>query len=428
MIDQQSGEQPLKVSELLKIIKRQVEGEFNDVDVVGEISNLNHSATGHWYFTLSDQDASMSCCLFRTQALANPAIQKLKEGDQIRLNGTLSVYTKKASVQLIAKKIFLLDEKGKLKEKFEKLKAKLAAEGLFDIDRKKELPAYVHTVAIITSIQGAALQDFLQVMRRRSIEFKIHIYPALVQGDQAAASIIKMLKLAQMHSSYDVVVLARGGGSQEDLWCFNDEQLVRQIASMSIPVISAVGHEVDFTLSDFVADYRCETPTAAAEVLSSKQQKILEQYEFTRKHLKEVGARLKQNLVYKRENLHPASQLQFLQKLFWKRQSAMHQLKPRPDIVQKHFFTKQVQLEQIIEFLSQKTRDLLTEKLNKIQRLGGIIGALDPLGVLKRGYTITSVAGKLVTSKESFQRLGPNDRIEIRFHDGDGLAKKIVEQ
>ena len=174
------------------------------------------------------------------------------------------------------------------------LKAQLAQEGLFDISKKKKLPEYITKIAVVTAENAAALRDFVTVMKRRSLEYSITIFPSIVQGDHAPSSIINALNKVELLARFDVVVITRGGGSQEDLWCFNDESLVRKIASMKIPTISAVGHEVDYTLCDFVADLRCETPTAAAEVLSSRQLKTMQQLQATLKQLQAFGLRKKQ--------------------------------------------------------------------------------------------------------------------------------------
>src|SRR5665647_366517 len=255
------------VSDLLSSIKDVLENHFHEVMVQGEVSNLSPSTSGHWYFSLSDDKASISCALFKMDALRNPLIRSLKDGDKIIIFGPLSVYSKRGTFQILAKRIMPAGA-GQLKLQFERLKAKLSAEGLFDLDIKKILPTFPQKIAVITAEHGAALQDFLNVIKRRSLWLDIIIIPALVQGDGAPRSLISALKKAQNLDGVDVVVLTRGGGSMEDLWAFNDEELVRTIAACPIPVVSAVGHQVDFTICDYVSDFRSETPTAAAETLS----------------------------------------------------------------------------------------------------------------------------------------------------------------
>lgn len=261
------------VSDLVSSIKECLEEEFHEVMVQGEVTNLSPSSAGHWYFTLSDENASLSCALFKGDALRNPLIRNLKNGDKIILSGPLSVYLKKGSFQMLVRRLVPAGE-GQLKLQFERLKAKLSEEGLFDLERKKKLPLFPKRIAVITAEHGAALQDFINVMKRRTLWLNLVIIPALVQGEGAPKSLIQALEKAEGLRDIDVIVLTRGGGSLEDLWAFNDENLIRRIHHCPIPVISAVGHQVDFTLCDYVADHRSETPTAAAETLSQPQTEL----------------------------------------------------------------------------------------------------------------------------------------------------------
>ena len=251
----------LAVSEAVNLIKRSLESEFFDLTIVGEVSNFTSSAAGHFYFTLSDKDASLSCAMFKMDAMRNPIIRKIRNGEKVYLRGPISVYAKRGTFQLLGKKILKYGQ-GDLKAQFEFLKEKLRSQGFFDLENKKEIPRFPKKIAVVTAKQGAALQDFLNVMKRRSLSYDILICPALVQGDAAPASIIKALNVISSRSDIDLIVITRGGGSMEDLWAFNNEELVKCIYNLKAPVISAIGHQVDFTLSDFVADMRCETPTA----------------------------------------------------------------------------------------------------------------------------------------------------------------------
>ena len=270
------------VSEVIFNIKRLLEGEFRTVSVEGEISNLSHSSSGHWYLTLSDSDSSLSAAVFKMDALRNPLMKSLKNGDKVICSGSIGVYNKRGTFQLIVKRISPVG-KGDLKEQFEMLKRKLAAEGLFDPQIKKEIPTLPNRIAVITAKGAAALQDFLNIIDRRTQWYDILLSPALVQGDAAPASlrkalfnVIKYSMDAPEDKKIDVIVFTRGGGSMEDLWAFNDEGLAWDIFNCPIPVISAVGHQVDTTICDMVSDLRCETPSAAAEVLSSAQAEIKE--------------------------------------------------------------------------------------------------------------------------------------------------------
>src|SRR5690606_12931867 len=217
--------------------------------------------------------------------MRNPLIRNLKNGDKIVVVGPISVYQKRGSFQLLAKRIFPAGE-GQLKLQYERLKARLSQEGLFDIEKKKPIPKFPRRIAVITAEHGAALQDFLNVMERRSLWMDILIIPALVQGDGAPRSLLNALKKAESIEGVDVIVLTRGGGSIEDLWGFNDENLVRAIDNCTIPVISAVGHQVDFTLCDYVSDHRSETPTAAAEILSQPQTELNSRLVFCQSRIK----------------------------------------------------------------------------------------------------------------------------------------------
>ena len=265
------------VSQVISEIKSLLESEFTNVSIEGEVTNLSLSSSGHWYFTLSDKNASISAALFKMDALRNPMIKKIKDGEKVLLIGDINVYPKRGTFQVIVKKITPLGE-GDLKEQFEKLKKRLASEGLFDLERKKAIPALPKRVAIITALRGAALQDFINIYKRRSIWMDLVVIPTLVQGDDAPRSlraslhsIIKYSLEAPPEKKIDIIVLARGGGSVEDLWAFNDEGLAWDLFNCPIPTVSAIGHEVDFSIADYVCDLRAETPSAAAEVITHQQ-------------------------------------------------------------------------------------------------------------------------------------------------------------
>lgn len=233
----------------------------------GEISNLRAQASGHVYFSLKDAGAQLSAVLFRGDALRQAV--KLRDGLQVVVYGEVSVYEARGQYQLIVR-VVVDDGVGRLQREFEALKARLAAEGLFAAERKKPLPALPRTVGFITSPTGAAVQDFARIMVRRRWLGRVVVLPAKVQGEGAAAEMVAMLQLAQESGMFDLIVIGRGGGSLEDLWAFNEEALVRAVAACPVPTVSAVGHEIDFTLCDFAADVRAETPSAAAELITSR--------------------------------------------------------------------------------------------------------------------------------------------------------------
>jgi exodeoxyribonuclease VII large subunit len=235
--------------------------------VRGEVTNLRAQASGHVYFALKDAGAQLSAVMFRGDAARQTV--KLREGVQVVVYGEVSVYEARGQYQLIVR-VVIEDGVGKLQREFEALKARLAAEGLFAAERKRAIPAMPACVGFVTSPTGAAVQDFLRILRRRGWRGRVVVLPAKVQGEGAAAEMAAMLALAQELGIFDVIVIGRGGGSLEDLWAFNEEVLVRAVVACAVPVIAAVGHEIDFTLCDFAADVRAETPSAAAELISSE--------------------------------------------------------------------------------------------------------------------------------------------------------------
>ena len=259
-------EEVLQVTDLTRRIKACIEADFSRMWVRGEVSNLRRQSSGHVYFSLKDGRSQLPCVLFARDA-ARQSFEP-EDGMEILLFGDVSVYEPHGRYQLIARVAFRAGE-GKLQAEFEKLKRKLAAEGLFDRERKRPLAARPERVAVITSESGAALRDFLRILRRRDYRGTVTVFPARVQGTEAAAEIMDRLERVNASGGYDLVVLTRGGGSIEDLWPFNEEPLARAVAASATPVLSAIGHEIDTVLTDFAADERAETPSGAAERISS---------------------------------------------------------------------------------------------------------------------------------------------------------------
>ena len=261
-----ASEQVLKVTELTRQIKAQLEGRFTQLWVQGEVSNLRRQSSGHVYFSLKDAGSQLPCVLFARDA-AQQSFQ-LEDGMEVLLFGSLSVYAPHGRYQLIAK-MAVQSGQGRLQLEFERLKKKLAAEGLFEKERKQALPTLPMRIAVVTSPTGAAVRDFLRILRRRNYKGEVVIFPARVQGQGAEKEVAAMLEYAGASKDFDLVVITRGGGSIEDLWAFNEEVLARAVAACPLPVISAVGHEIDTVLTDYAADQRAETPSAAAELISS---------------------------------------------------------------------------------------------------------------------------------------------------------------
>ena len=264
----------LSVGDLNRAIAASLEDRFDTVWVSGEISNFKAYDSGHWYFSLKDEEGQIRCVMFRGR---NGQVGFMPQsGDLVEVSASLGMYVPRGDIQLTIQTLRRAGMGG-LYEAFLKLKAKLAKEGLFDEDRKREIPTHPRSIGIVTSPQAAALKDVLSTLARRAPHIPIVIYPTLVQGPDAPAGIIAALKAAEKEKAVDVILLVRGGGSIEDLWAFNDEQLAYAIASSPIPVVSGVGHETDFTIADFVADLRAPTPTGAAELAAPRKDQMLQE-------------------------------------------------------------------------------------------------------------------------------------------------------
>lgn len=419
------GFNPATVSDLVVSIKNLLEEEFQEVMVQGEVSNLSPSAAGHWYFTLSDEKACIACALFKGDALRNPLIRNLKDGDKIIILGPVSVYAKRGSFQVLIKRLIPAGE-GALKLQFEKLKARLSQEGLFDIERKKPLPAFPKRVAIITAEHGAALQDFLNVMKRRCLWYDILIIPAIVQGEESARSLISAIKKVENLPDIDVVVLARGGGSMEDLWSFNDEGLVRAIAQCPIPTMSAIGHQVDFTLCDYVADHRSETPTAAAETLSQPQTELGARLAYCHGRLKSDLFRLYQHVQLMGQKFHPREMMSHIwQKLqlAQKRLSAIRMIDRGAELIGHQEASQN--LDEAVLRLMHAMKMASSSRNEHLKRLEQVLRALNPSQVLGRGYSYVKLKdGEVLTSLKQFDHLPSRSRVELHFNDGTGIAFK----
>lgn len=272
------------VSQVLNSLKEMLQTQFRMVYLMGEVSNLTKSSNGHYYFTLSDELGALSVVLFRTLSLSMPTLSSMKNGDKIFCAGNLTLYPKKGQLQLNAQYIHS-SGMGVLKMRYEMLKKKLASQGYFDLERKKSLPKIPRKVVLITSPQGAAVHDFLNVYKNRCLQMDILIIPALMQGEKSSLSLQMALKKAQEIPNVDVIVFTRGGGSFEDLYSFNDEQLIEDIYHCPICVLSAIGHQVDFTLCDYVSDVRAQTPTMAAQMLTEYSCEILQKLAYLRSKL-----------------------------------------------------------------------------------------------------------------------------------------------
>jgi exodeoxyribonuclease VII large subunit len=425
-------EQIPSVTTVVTQIKNILEGEFRALSVIGEISNLSSSSSGHWYFSLSDKQSSMSVALFKMDALRNPFIKKLKNGDQIICSGSVGVYTKRGTFQLIAKRLTPAG-KGDLKAQFEKLKLKLGGEGLFDLEQKKKIPVLPKRIGVVTAKSSAALQDFLSIMDRRSHWHDILISDALVQGEKAPESIrkalfslIKYSLEAPENKKLDAIVLTRGGGSMEDLWAFNDEALAWDIYNSPIPIISAVGHEVDYTISDMVADLRLETPSAAAEKLSNRQTELKETLDNCQKSLTRVMKEKLNEYHLELNEYHPQRLIEiFYEKINFYRKK-ISQLNPENKAMQLlKIYEKSMHLDELYRRISQFVEIQIQDLKSRNIKAGELLRVLDPKNILERGYTLLKdSSGKVISSKSNFSNISPDTDLKLMFHDGEGVVRK----
>ncbi len=404
----------ISVSQLNRRVKTLIEQGMTRLWVEGEISNLSRPASGHIYLSLKDDSAQVSAAWFRQRQRA-PAIG-FKNGDRVLAYGRVSLYEARGNYQLIIEQLEPAGE-GVLKLRFDALKLKLANEGLFDEDRKQALPELPNRIGVITSPSGAAIRDVLSVLKRRFPAVPVVIYPAAVQGDAAPAELIDALSNAVSRDECDVLILCRGGGSLEDLWAFNDEQLARTIADCPLPIISAVGHEVDFTIADFVADVRAPTPSGAAEIIVPSQSDWLRQIagfatriarvgqrklEDKAQELDWLGRRLvasspaatlrrqRDSLREQNGRLTSAIQQQILRQRYKLQASSAELMKLSPAVsVQRSIG----QLNQLRQRLATAAHDKVSDTSHKIALLGRALHSVSPLATLNRGYAIVKREG-----------------------------------
>lgn len=385
------------VTELTTKVKSLLELEVGEVWVKGEISGYKPSAAGHLYFSLKDSGAVLSCAMFRAGGKVK---FELKDGLEVLVHGRVSVYAPRGNYQLIVQDVEPVGH-GALQLAFEQLKAKLQKEGLFEAARKKAIPAHPSRIAIVTSPTGAALQDMLNVLGRRNAGISVLVVPSLVQGDAAPAQLVRAIQIVNKYKLADVLVVARGGGSLEDLWCFNDEAVVRAVAESKIPTISAVGHEVDFTLCDFAADLRAPTPSAAAELVSRNQLELIEMLLANQRRLVlAMSGRIN------------------------KFKSSLLMLENRLVSPQQRLNTYRQQLDEMQAKMAYLMQRELGERQRQLDTLTGKLDALSPLKVLGRGYTLVQDAssGRLM---KSVKDAAHGKEVSLKFHDGNTQARII---
>ena len=382
------------VSQINRYIKGLIENDFilQSFWVKGEISNFKAHTSGHLYFTLKDKNSAINCIMFKDMAELMP--YELEDGLEVVVCGYSSVYEKTGQYQIYAQIISPVGM-GELSLKFEQLKNKLLEEGLFDEDFKRDIPKNPKTIAVITSPTGAAVRDIINVSTRRNPNIKIKIIPVLVQGEHAVASIVNGIKLVNEWANADVIILGRGGGAIEDLWAFNDEKVARAVFASEIPIISAVGHETDFTITDFVADMRAPTPSAAAELATN-----------------DIMSDLNMAL-----NLFERIEYNFIQKFSFYKSKLEFLLKrnvfkrPLDRIVNESIY-----IDDMEERLSRALKHSVEIKKSKFVKNIEKLEVLSPFSVLKRGFSVTTDCdGNIITS---IKNLNVNDDINIETNDG----------
>ena len=397
----QKPEEPqvLSVWQLTVCIKDLLESSFGSVWVTGEISNLARPQSGHCYLTLKDDQAQIRCAIWRN--VATRVRFDLHDGLEVVCRGRIDVYAKRGDYQLIIEGI---EPKGigALELALRQLREKLAKEGLFDTRRKRPLPPFVRRIAVVTSPSGAAIHDFLQVLGRRWRGADVIVVPTRVQGEGAAAEIAAAIALAnRLPLAIDCLVVTRGGGSLEDLWAFNEEPVVRAIHASRIPVISAIGHEIDVTLADLVADVRALTPSEAAELVAPAAEDLLARFRQTEKRL---SAALRWRLAAARSSLDAL---------------AGHRAFRRP---RERIEDLAVQLDELDARANRAVRQRLVLARNEVQQQAARLESLSPLGVLSRGYSLTqrAVDGRIVRDAAELQ---PGDEISTRLAKGIAISR-----
>lgn len=425
----------LSVSQLNSRARLLLEDVFAQVWVEGEISNLARPASGHVYFTLKDKNAQVRCALFRQNALR--VRQALRDGLAVKVRGKVSLFEGRGDYQLILDSLEPAGD-GALRLAFEALKEKLSAEGLFAADNKRALPAHPQRIGIVSSPTGAVIRDIISVFARRAPHVELTLVPTAVQGREATAQIVRALQLAD-RGSFDALILARGGGSLEDLWCFNEEAVARAVAACQTPIISAVGHETDVSIADFVADVRAPTPSAAAELLAPSSADIRQRLEGLRQRLL---LRMRERLQRERANLdgltrrlrHPGERLQQqaqrvddleqrLLRAIDRRLCAGQERLARLDtrLGAQHPGRALAMLRQRLEHLSARMpramQERLTSRRQQLQGLAQTLNAISPLATLSRGYSILiDEHGQAIRAASQTQ---PGQRLKARLGEGE---------
>lgn len=439
----------LQVSELTKKVRFILESELNTVWLTGEISNFVAASSGHWYLSLKDSKSQVRCAMFKgnnKRVRLTPHAQP-KNGQQVLVRAKVSLYEPRGDFQLIIEQMEDAGE-GLLRQQYEQLKNKLNALGVFSPAHKQTIPAHIQTLGIVTSPTGAAVKDIITVLKRRNPNIKVIIYPALVQGEFACNDICHAIAQANIRQECDVLIVGRGGGSLEDLWSFNEESVVQAIYDSAIPVISAVGHEIDTTLSDYVADLRAATPSAAAEIVSSDSGELLEKITILNQRLiNAVTQKISffsqrhNYLQHRLKQVHPEQQLLVQQQKYDELslrltqviKRIMQQAKQQPNQLQqrlsqlsplKNIAVQQAQLKQFEQRLTYAIQNNMQHKQESFVHLIEQLQLVSPLATIARGYSVTRNSKNKVIS--SVTQLVINDEISVQI--ADGLINAKVEK
>ena len=431
------------VSELNRAAKDLLSNYFSLIQVEGEISNLSKPSSGHIYFSLKDQKAQIRCAMFKSQQRRLKF--KPENGKQVILSAQVSLYEARGDYQLIVNNM-QLDGEGDLQQAFEQLKTKLLNEGLFSAEKKQTLPEIPQQIGIITSATGAAIHDVLTVLKRRFPSIPVIIYPATVQGEQASFEIVEALNTANQQKAVDLIILARGGGSLEDLWPFNEERVARAIYNSQIPVITGIGHEVDFTIADFVADFRAATPSAAAESAVPNQKIWLNKFQSIKNQLQQC---MQRHLVQSRQSIHwlanrlrqqhPGQQLQrhaqtldhleirLFRAIKTKTANCKEHLERQSSLLQQFnpankILRYQEQLHYLYKRLNVTIHHQLETSQNKYRLLVQTLNAVSPLATLERGYAIVTKCDS-ATIISSSRQVSVKDSINIRLKQGHIISQ-----
>ena len=422
-----------QVSDLSNEMRRLMETSYPEIWIEGELSSLSTPASGHLYFSLKDSQSQLRCAMFKGRASINQ--YRPKAGDLVRVRAKVSIYPARGDLQCIVQHIEEAGE-GLLQRRFEELKNALNQQGLFNQANKKTIPAHPKHIGIITSPSGAAVKDILSTLKRRCPAIPVTIYPAVVQGDSAAKSIMDAIANAVQHQQCDVLILSRGGGSMEDLWCFNEEQLANTIFNCPTPIVSGVGHEVDITIADLVADLRAPTPTAAAELISPDTNHLLSSLKSMHFRLPRSMERILQRSAQQvdisaRQLVHPSQQLRqkhadlksinkrlshSIKRSHSWHQGQLKQCQQRLNTPLKKVAQNKNHIEALSQRLKLAQSNQFTQLSQQFESLGEQLNLVSPLATINRGFSIARDQSDNILRNKSQVKI--NQNIEVQLSDG----------